>query len=95
MKKLRTNMGKWFEKLEESWRTLPLSKQHKYMLYFFLGYLLLTTGVIFKVWYEIRKSSKDIAIEHIENPVLKKKVSPALLQDTLSTILKNKIYERK
>ena len=95
MKKLRTNMGKWFEKLEESWRTLPLSKQHKYTLYFFVGYLLLTTGVIFKVWYDTGKFNKDMDIEHIEYPALKKKGSPALLNDTLSTILKNKIYERK
>jgi hypothetical protein len=95
MKKFRMDMGKRFEKLDERLRTLPLRKQHKYTLYFFLGYLLLTAGVIFKVWYDTRKPNKDIAIEHIENPVLKKKGSPALLKDTLSTILKNKIYERK
>jgi hypothetical protein len=90
MKKLRTDMGKWFEKLDERWRTLPLRKQHKYTLYFFLGYLLLTAGVIFKVWYDTGKSNKDFAIEHIENPALKKKGSPALLKDTLLTILKKK-----
>ncbi|MNF63661.1 hypothetical protein D3C84_453690 [compost metagenome] len=95
MKKLRTDMDKWFEKLDESWRTLPLSKQYKYTLYFFVGYLLLTAGVIFKVWYDASKSNNDMVIKHIENPVLKKKGSPVLLKDTLSTILKNKIYERK
>ena len=73
MKKLRTDMDKWFEKLDERWRTLPLRKQHKYTLYFFAGYLLLSAGVIFKVWYDTDKSNKDIVIEHIENPVLKKK----------------------
>lgn len=88
MKKLRTHMDKWFEKLDERWRTLPLSKQHKYTLYFFAGYLLLTVGVIFKVWYDASKSNNDMAIEHIENPVLKRKGSPTLLKDTLSTILK-------
>jgi hypothetical protein len=36
-----------------------------------------------------------MVIEHIENPVIKKNGSPARLQDTLTTILKNKIYERK
>jgi hypothetical protein len=95
MKKLRTNLDKWFEKLDERWRTLPLSKQHKYTLYFFAGYLLLTAGVILKVWYDTGKFNNDMVIEHIKNPVFKKKGSPALLQDTLSTILKNKIYERK
>jgi hypothetical protein len=95
MKKLRTDMDKWFEKLDERWRTLPLRKQHKYTLYFFAGYLLLSAGVIFKLWYDTGKSNNDMVIEHIENPVLKKKGSPALLQDTVSTILKNKVYERK
>lgn len=95
MKKIRTDMDKWFEKLDERWRTQSLRKQHKYTLYFFAGYLLLTVGVIFKVWYDASKSNNDMVIEHIENPALKKKGSPALLQDTLSTILKNKIYERK
>jgi hypothetical protein len=73
MKKIRMEMGKRFEKLDERWRTLPLRKQHKYTLYFFLGYLLLTAGVIFKVWYDTGKFNKDMVIEHIENPVLKKK----------------------
>ena len=95
MKKLRTNLDKWFEKLDERWRTLPLSKQHKYTLYFFAGYLLLTAGVILKVWYDTGKFNNDMVIEHIKNPVFKKKGSPALLQDTLTTILKYKIYERK
>jgi hypothetical protein len=83
MKKLRADIDKRFEKLDERWRTLPLRKQHKYTLYFFLGYLLLTNGVILKVWYDTHKSTKDIAIGHIENPVLKKKGSPALLEDTI------------
>jgi hypothetical protein len=95
MKKLRANLDEWFGKLDEHWRTLPLGKQQKYTLYFFTGYLILTSAVIFKVWYDTAKSDNSIVIEHIENPVLKKKESPASLQDTLSTILKNKIYERK
>lgn len=95
MEKLRTDIGKWFEELDQHWRRLPLRKQHKYILYFFAGYLLLTAVVIFKVWYDASKSNSDIAIEHIENPTLKRKESPALLKDTISTILKNKIYERE
>lgn len=88
-------MDRNFDKLDERWRGLPLRKQHQYTLCFFVGYLLLTTGIIFKVWYDTTKSGNDMVIEHIENPVLKKSGSPARLQDTLSTILKNKIYERK
>lgn len=88
-------MDRYFEQLDERWRALPVRKQHKYTLYFFLGYLMLTAGVIAKVWYDTGKSENDMHIEHIENPVLKKKESPASLQDSISTILKNKIYERK
>ncbi|QQU05244.1 nitrogen regulatory IIA protein [Myroides odoratus] len=95
MKKLRANMDRYFEQLDERWRALPVRKQHKYTLYLFLGYLVLTAGVIAKVWYDTGKSENDMHIEHIENPVLKKKESPASLQDSISIILKNKIYERK
>ena len=95
MKKLRANMDRYFDKLDERWRELPLRKQHQYTLYFFVGYLLLTMAVIGKVMYDTSKSGNEIIIEHIENPVLKKSESPARLQDTLSTILKSKIYERK
>ncbi|UTG65264.1 nitrogen regulatory IIA protein [Elizabethkingia anophelis] len=94
MKKLRENMDRYFDKLDDRWRALPVRKQHQYTLYFFVGYLLLTAGVVLKVWYDAGKSD-DIVIEHIENPVLKKRESPAALRDTVSTILKNQIYERK
>jgi hypothetical protein len=95
MKTIRTNMDKWFERLDKYWEALPIRKQHQYTLYFFTGYMLLTAGVIFKVWYDTAKSDNNMTIEHIENPVLKNKESPAVLQDTLVTILKKKIYERK
>lgn len=95
MEKLRTNMDKWFAKMDERWKALPVGKQHKYTLYLFTGYLLLTAGVIFKVWYDTSNPNSNMVIKHIENPVLKMKESPTLLQDTLQIILKNKIYERK
>jgi hypothetical protein len=95
MKNLRTTIDKYFDKLDERWQALPIQKQHQYMLYFFVGYLLLTAGVFGKIWYETSTSHNEIGIEHIKNPVLKKNESPAKLQDTLSTILKNQIYERK
>ncbi|HFK5543572.1 TPA: nitrogen regulatory IIA protein [Elizabethkingia anophelis] len=95
MKKLRANLDRYFDQLDDRWRALPVTRQHQYTLYFFLGYLMLTAGVIAKVWYDTGKSENDMHIEHIENPVLKKKESPASLQDSISIILKNKIYERK
>ena len=88
-------MERWFDKLDQRWRDLPIRRQHRYTLYLFSGYMLLSAGVIFKVWYDTAKSDNNMIIKHIENPALKKKESPASLQDTLATILKNKIYERK
>jgi len=88
-------MDSFFDKLDERWQALPTRRQHRYTLYFFTGYLLLTAGVIFKVWHDTEKSKNDMVIEHIENPVLKKNESPATLQDTVSTTIKNRNYERK
>lgn len=88
-------MDRFFDKLDERWRALSTRKQHRYTLYFFVSYLLLTAGVVFKVWYDTGKSKNDMHIEHIVNPVLKKKGYPARLQDTISTIIKNQIYESK
>lgn len=87
-------MDRYFDKLDERWRALPLRKQHRYTLYFFVVYLLLTVVVIGKVMYDNSKSCNNMVIKHIENPVLKNG-NPAKLQDSVSTILKNQIYERK
>ncbi|TDW46688.1 hypothetical protein EV144_106362 [Flavobacterium sp. 270] len=95
MKTIRSNIDKWFERLEGRWRALPLYKQQRYTLFIFGAYLLLTAGVIFKVFYDTASSEQSMNIEHIKNPVFKKKESPEFLQDTLVTILKDKIYERR
>ncbi len=87
-------MDRYFDKLDEHWQALPVRKQQQYTLYFFVGYLLLTAGVIGKVVYDTGKPNDAINIRHIENPVLKSK-NPARLQDSVSTILKNQFYERK
>ncbi|MGM8363318.1 nitrogen regulatory IIA protein [Flavobacterium sp. ARAG 55.4] len=94
MKKLKANMDRYFDQLDERWRALPLRKQRQYTLYFFVVYLLLTVVVIGKVMYDTSKSGNNMVIKHIENPVLKNG-NPAKLQDSVSTILKNQIYERK
>lgn len=72
MKKLQALYEKWLDKLEERWLALPVRKQRKYTLYFFAGYLLLTAGVILKVWNDTGKSNQQTVIEHIETPFLKK-----------------------
>lgn len=88
-------MDTWFNKLDMQWRVLPVQQQYNYLLYCFLGYLMLTIAVILKVWYDKGKSNHRLAIEHIENPVVKKKESAMSIQDSLLKIIKNKSYERK
>lgn len=41
-------MDRFFDKLDERWRALPVRKQHQYTLYFFVGYLLLRQGLLAK-----------------------------------------------
>lgn len=82
MKKLRTNIDKWFDKQNEYWQSLPVCKQHQFTLYFFAGYLLLTAFVILKVWYDRTNHDNKMVIEHIDNPALKNG-SPVLQKDTL------------
>lgn len=95
MKKLRVKMQTWFEKMDSLWLELPLDKQYRYLMCCFLGYLILTIAVILKVWYDFEKSNHSLAIEHIENPVVRKKESTITLQDSLLKIIKNKKHERR
>jgi len=88
-------MDTWFDQLDMQWRALPVQQQYKYLLYCFLGYLILTIAVILKVWYDTGKSNHSLAIEHIENPVIKKKESAISIRDSLLKVIKNKRYERE
>jgi len=94
MKKLRTKISKWFDRLDEQWQQLPVKRQHRYTLLLFAGYALLSLVVILKVCYDVAQSNNKITIEHIENPVIRQKKSPVSPQDSISKILKNKLYER-
>lgn len=94
MKTIRINLDRWFYKQDERWRALSIARQRRYILYFFTGYLLLTASVILKVYCDMAKSDNKMVIGHIDNSVLKSE-SPASWKDTLPTLLKEKIYERK
>ena len=73
MKKLRTTINNWFDKLDEQWRDLPVKRQHRYTLLLFAGYAVLSLVVIAKVCYDVGKSDGKLTIEHIENPLIKQK----------------------
>ncbi|OPC66489.1 nitrogen regulatory IIA protein [Elizabethkingia bruuniana] len=94
MKKLRIKISKWFGRLDEWWRQLPVKRQHRYTLLLFAGYALLSLVTVLEVWYDVLQSNNKITIEHINNPVIGKRKSPVLPQDSISKILKNKLYER-
>jgi hypothetical protein len=94
MKKWRTTISKWFDRLDEQWRDLPVKRQHRYTLLLFAGYAVLSLVVIAKVCYDVGKSDSKLTIEHIENPLIKQKKSSVLPQDSITTILKRKMYER-
>jgi hypothetical protein len=72
MKTIRIHIDNWFETQDKRWRALPLDKQHRYTLLFFTAYLLLTTGVIFKVWYDTADAYENMVVRPIEKPVFKK-----------------------
>ena len=95
MKKLQAKIDSWLDKFDRYWRTLPLKVQYKYILYFFLGYVILTIGVILKVVQDARQANQGIVLKHIENPVIKKNESVISMRDSLLMILKNKTNERK
>jgi len=94
MEAIRTTIQSWFDRHEKSWRALSLGRQRSYTLCLFLAYLLLTAVVILKVCCGMAKSDNIMAIDPIGSPV-RKKESPAFQQDTLSTIIKETINERK
>lgn len=94
MKNLRTAISNWFDKLDDRWRAMPVKKQHYYTLLLFAGYALLSVVVIVKVCYDVAQSDNAITIEHIENPIIKQNKSSVSPQDSITTILKNQLYER-
>lgn len=83
MKKIQQILDKWFEKLDKRWRTLPVHKQQKYTMLFFFAYVVITAGVVLKVWFD---AGQPEVIRHIENPVKPKKRQLPPFQDSLSTI---------
>lgn len=95
MKNLRAYITRWFEKMDDRWKALPVKKQHLYTLYFFTVYLLLTAVVLYKVTLDTGKSKAGLVISPIENRLLNKNISPSISKDSLTLIVKNKIHERR
>lgn len=85
MKKLKESTQMYFDKIDNRWKRLLIKKQHQYLITLFIGYLLLTISVIFKIWYDTESNETEMQINHIENPVMKN--SP--YKDSLNHKIKN------
>lgn len=94
MKKIIAIVGAWVDNIDSRWQALPLKKQHRYVLYFFGAYLALTIAVLLKVGCDTVKSRGNMSIEHIKNPVAPNKKPDASVRDSISKILKKKMYDK-
>lgn len=70
MKNFRTVIENKVEQLDQKWRTLPLKAQCKYVIILFTCYFLVCIIMLATVWYELGKDDHEIAINHIESPVI-------------------------
>lgn len=73
MRKLKEDLENWLEYLDKRWRALDLRRQQQYTLYFFMVYVITTASVLIKICLDTAKSNAGMEINHIENPVMKKK----------------------
>lgn len=87
MKKLKETIHRYFAKIDNRWKRLSLKKQHRYVVVLFIGYLLVTITVIFKIWYDT--GSNEMQINHIENPVMKNSSYKDSLQHNIKNLLIN------
>lgn len=85
---LRTKIENRINELDDYWRELPVSKQRKYTVYFFLCYTVLTLIVVAKVCVEAGEADPEVTIRHIENPVGKAKKASPNKMDSISINLK-------
>lgn len=88
MKQLRKKINKTIDRWDKQWQQLPIKKQRRYTLYFFMGYLLLSGGIILKVWLSLGQSKDPVTIEHLYHPVLPVENKSKAPQDTVPIILK-------
>lgn len=94
MKKLKAILHSWETRIEGRWQQLSAKKQRKFVVLFFVGYLLITGCVIVGVWYDSKSTAQtqENGTSHIRNPILKHEKQ---LGDSSSIISKNQSYDRK
>lgn len=96
MNKFRILLHSWETRVEHRWQRLSARKQRQYVILFFTGYLLLTSGVVMTVWYDAKTAAarQKPAIDHIHNPVVKQHTSRSDIKDSSRTLIKNRDHER-
>lgn len=94
MKKLKASLQERARALEYRWSCLPLKKQQQYIRLLFVAYALLTVIVLVYESSDDGESRDKVKVEHIKIPDVPGGKDPAAMQDTVSIIIKNKIYEK-
>ncbi|MBL7706777.1 MAG: nitrogen regulatory IIA protein [Taibaiella sp.] len=94
MKKMKASLRGRAKELEQRWNCLPLKKQQTYIRLLFVAYALLTVIVLIYESSGDVESGDKVKVEHIKIPDVPGGKSPAALQDTVSIIIKNKLYEK-
>ncbi|MBA5793477.1 nitrogen regulatory IIA protein [Flavobacterium sp. xlx-214] len=91
MKEIRTKVSQYFDQLNTHWKSLPIQKQQHYTLYIFIIYLILTAGLICKIWFDAG-TYKEIALEQFENPIPIAIKNQSKAMNSLVNFSKNKNY---
>lgn len=94
MKKLKVIVSASVRNFAYRWDCLPLKSQQQYIRIFFAAYILITVLVLIYDFSGQSAPENKIRIKHIKVPEIPGTNSPASLQDTVSIIIKNKVYER-
>lgn len=93
MKKIIIKMQDCLQRMTERWQALSFKQQQRFILIVFAGYLLLSVTVILKAWYGSGHQGYSMSIEHIGNPMIRKKDSGIVVMDSISIILKKRLHE--
>lgn len=92
MKNLKSAAVAKCDKLDQQWRSFPREKQQKWVIGFFVGYLILTAVVVLTVWHDnkTQTAKSNILTGHIRNPITEKERQ---VKDSIKK--KNQDYERR
>jgi hypothetical protein len=90
MKATKITIAGWQDRLDRSWRALPVERQHKYTRILFIAYLCLTAGIMVQYCAQAGKA-QPMTIGHIDN----KGVTTAAKPQGPQQSIKKQAYENR